>query len=341
MFWKSKLLEPRPRCTSFHQVTCRCLNGQCVFACGANAESSRARSSGPSERAVGNSEALQRWKKVGEKLADLMALIGLRASVLDWLPSSSSQRWGLGSPDVDPSSTRRSAKETASDKQLEYKEITQQDQGCPQEEYARVCAPDFGAEGRGQPVQQRGLLRHVQESLGVPVPGGAPGEEEGQVSSHVGILRSNGEFDCSKLRADHVSVQEACPSLASQEGGSDQGEALLSLPRSDARVVPVGRQGAEPGTECAGDGGGPDGRLQRGGQENPKPGRSPCGSEDQGMEMRAMEKQYLDSMEAQTHAHRAEMETMRTQMAWTQGFMQQAQAAQEAQTEGFQMVRDP
>ena len=41
--------------------------------------------------------ALQRWRQIGEKLADLMTFIGLRASVLAWLPSSSSQLLGLDS----------------------------------------------------------------------------------------------------------------------------------------------------------------------------------------------------------------------------------------------------
>ena len=273
-------------------TTCK-PNGQCVFACGANAESSRARSSGPSERAVGNFEAAKGAAKVEESGREAggphgahrpaRKRAGLAAKFL--LATFGTGLAGCGPISFYPPIRYGDCVGQAARTQGDYPACRlpgpAQDQGCPQEDYARVCAPDFGAEGRGQPIQQRGLLRHVQESLEVPVPRAAPGEEEGQVSSHVRILRSNGEFNCSKLRADHVSVQDACPSLASQERGSDKAEALLSLRRSDVRVLPARCQGAESGTECAGDGGGPDGRLQRGGQENTKPGRSPCGSEDQ------------------------------------------------------------
>ena len=104
----------------------------------------------------------------------------------------------------------------------------------------------YGTERWRKPILQGGVVQCVQGPMGLLDPGQVAGEDQGDKSGSSTIqLGTNG--NCTELngQAGDVQLWQGGEPLGSQERRADERAALLQVPQSSMRLLPVGRDRAE------------------------------------------------------------------------------------------------
>ena len=307
-------------------------------------------------------KAIQRWRVLGEKLADLMLLVNVQGRVRAWLPDYSSRLLGLESPApaVGPCPTiqRSSSTTEATDKQLEYGEIIK-------------FASYLGVRrSREQPrAKVETCVRPLVELKG--------GGNQHSKEIYCDLCKARWEYlgpdklqEKKRQKLQTASASAGTPGSAST--GTKQVAKVMCHCQKPAFQWEVKKEGPTKGRHfwrC-------DRRVcnffQWDLEEQEKIKRDFQAQRQQAMETEDLEKMnaeiynfqaqaeahveertqemkrqfqtaekgYQDRLEAQEQKHQLEMQKLQEQMAWMQSFMQQVQASQAAQQAGFHMVPD-
>ena len=308
--------------------------------------------------------ALYRWRLVGERLADLMALLAVRARVQTWLPSSLWPHWGFkssleGPSPSTPSTPAASVKSKTMDAQLEYAEVikyadfvgVRQTKEKPTTLVSECLHPRTELKGAGNQYKREifcNLCKARWEQLTpeelkrrkemATSPGSSATPVRGRSFMSAGPMDTEVKCSCNKP-AHRWQVKKKGPTEG-RHFYRCQGR-VCDFFLWDATEQETIRNQMDVEEETAEKFQAEIVKIQSQAEDH---------INQQALEMQQamaeqkekMEESYRNQLEVQTSRHQQEMAEIRAQMAWMQGYMVQVQANQAAQVDGgFSLVNDP